>query len=253
MERTADGGEQAPIADGFVDRRTVRWKLPLFTGIGIVALASGLGLLIRMHEVTSTIDVAWMEAVLPLRSPVADAIALGLNWLGGGIIAVLVVPIITAIVLILTRRRWGALYFVIAAALSAGTVQVLKSVLGRARPEDIIITSDFGSFPSGHVANAATIAVAVGIIVPRAWVWLLGIVYTVLMALSRTYLGAHWLSDTVGGALLGVGIGLLVWVLFAVVLTREQGRALARRQLSATAHRDGTSGERSRIADTVEG
>ena len=53
-------------------------------------------------------------------------------------------------------------------------VQLLKNLFGRARPEDILVVSDFGSFPSGHVANAATIAVAIGMIVPNVWVWVAG-------------------------------------------------------------------------------
>ena len=36
-----------------------------------------------------------------------------------------------------------------------------------------------------------------------------GTVVVAAMAWSRIYLGAHWLTDTVGGALLGSGIGLL--------------------------------------------
>jgi undecaprenyl-diphosphatase len=82
--------------------------------------------------------------------------------------------------------------------------------------------SDFGSFPSGHVANAATIAVTLGIIVPRVWVWVVGAIYTLLMAISRTYLGAHWITDTIGGALVGAGAALLVWTVFAQRMERER-------------------------------
>ncbi len=116
-----------------------------------------------------------------------------------------------------------------ASVVSARVVQVLKNAFGRARPEDIMVTIDTGSFPSGHVANAAVIAVALGVIVPVAWVWVLGALYTALMALSRTYLGAHWLSDTVGGVLVGAGVALMVWALFAEPLERERLEWIARR------------------------
>jgi undecaprenyl-diphosphatase len=42
------------------------------------------------------------------------------------------------------------------------------------------------------------------------------------MMLSRTYLGAHWVSDTVGGMLVGAGMAVIVWAPFAERLYREQ-------------------------------
>jgi undecaprenyl-diphosphatase len=129
--------------------------------------------------------------------------------------------------LLIVRRPWAALYFLVASGLSAGVVQVLKNLFGRARPEDMIVTSDFGSFPSGHVANAATIAVVLGVIVPHVWMWVLGAAYTAVMAVSRTYLGAHWLSDTIGGLLVGVGVALVLWAVFAAQLERERLARLA--------------------------
>jgi undecaprenyl-diphosphatase len=139
-----------------------------------------------------------------------------------------VVPIGTAIALLIIRRPWAAGYFVAASAVSAGIVQLLKELFGRARPADIIVASDYGSFPSGHVANAATIAVAFGVIFPHLWVWVLGAVYTGLMAASRTYLGAHWLSDTIGGLLVGAGVALLLAAVMAVPLERERLARLER-------------------------
>jgi undecaprenyl-diphosphatase len=132
------------------------------------------------------------------------------------------VPIGGALVLVLLRRPWAAVYFVAAEAVSAGGVQVLKHLFGRVRPEDIVVIADYGSYPSGHVANAATIAVAAYVIFPRVWVAIVGGVWIILMAFSRTYLHAHWLSDTVGGALIGAGTALLVAAAFAVPMARER-------------------------------
>jgi undecaprenyl-diphosphatase len=147
-----------------------------------------------------------------------------MDFLGGGLFGVVIVPTCTILALLLFRRPWGALYYALAAALSAGVVQALKLTVGRARPEDILVHSDLGSFPSGHTANAATIAVTLGIIFLRTWVWAAGAVYTVLMLLSRTYLGAHWLSDTAGGLLLGAGLAVVVWAPFAYKVLAERSR-----------------------------
>ena len=204
-----------------------RWfgrHIPLVAGLAAVVAAALLGLIIsaRSGGLPFEFDEEWAEDVLSFRGPVGDVFAYFMNALGGGVVGVFVVPVLAAILLVIVRRPWGALYFILASAASAGVVQVLKSLFGRARPEDMIVTSDFGSFPSGHVANAATIAVVLGVIVPRVWVWVLGAVYTVLMAVSRTYLGAHWLSDTIGGLLVGAGVALVLWAVFAAPLERER-------------------------------
>jgi membrane-associated phospholipid phosphatase len=168
------------------------------------------------------IDLGWNALVAAMFNPAFSAFSYFMDWIGGGWAAILVVPIGGALVLVLLRRPWAAVYFVAAEAVSAGGVQVLKHLFGRVRPEDIVVIADYGSYPSGHVANAATIAVAAYVIFPRVWVAIVGGVWIVLMAFSRTYLHAHWLSDTVGGALIGAGTALLVAAAFAVPMARER-------------------------------
>lgn len=204
-------------------------RIPILSGVSAVIAAALLGLVVTVRSggLAFEFDEEWAEDVLEIRGPVGDVISYFMNGLGGGIVGVFVVPIGVGLILLIARRPWAALYFVVASAVSAGAVQLLKNLFGRARPEDIIVISDFGSFPSGHVANAATIAVAIGIIAPYTWVRVLGTAYTLLMAASRTYLGAHWISDTIGGILVGVGAALLMWAAFAAPLERERLKRLA--------------------------
>ena len=198
----------------------------LVPGLVLIAFACGLGgwILLRGPEAFE-LDQMWNAALAQWRVEALVWFSQAMNWLGGGIVGVFVVPIGGALLLVLFRRFFGALFFIAASIFSAAGVQALKHLFGRARPEEIIVVSDYGSFPSGHTANAATIAVVAVVLFPRLWVAIVGAAWVLLMAFSRTYLHAHWLSDTVGGALIGAGMALVVAAAFATRLRAEQHRA----------------------------
>lgn len=190
-------------------------------------LAVGLGVLVTVRTLNPEgLDAEWMEEIVEHRSPFWEIPARVFDFIGGGWFAVLVVPIGVAVALLVARRPWAASAFILGSALSSGAVHLMKALFGRARPEDILVPLDSGSFPSGHAANAATVVVLLALLLRRRWIAVAGSVYVVLMALSRTYLGAHWVTDTVGGILIGAAMAVLVWVLFARKLTGERERAV---------------------------
>jgi undecaprenyl-diphosphatase len=199
---------------------------PLASAIGALVLTGGLAAVVFYRERNKPFgfELEWMDEILEHRSPFWTVPALAFNYLGGGITAIAVIPLLIIAGLLLWRRRWAATYFAVAALASVALVQLLKAMIGRPRPPeiDMLVHPDFGSFPSGHSANAALIATTLGIIFGRAWIWAAGAVYTAGMMLSRTYVGAHWISDTVGGMLVGAGVAVIVWAPFAYRLYREK-------------------------------
>ena len=209
--------DQLPVSD----KVSRRW--PVVSGIVAIVAAVLLGVIILIRgNLPFEADAEWMEEIIEHRNPVWELPSLVMNFLGGGWFAYLV-PLAIVVVLCVLRRFWSALFLAVSCILSAGIVQLLKEIVGRPRPEDMLVVSDFGSFPSGHSANAATLMVCVAIIVHRAWVWAAGAAYVVLMMVSRTYLGAHWVSDTIGGALVGIAVALIVWAPLARKLRVESG------------------------------
>ena len=63
------------------------------------------------------------------------------------------------------------------------------------------------SFPSAHATSAFAVATAMTRVEPLA---ALAFVLAAALALGRPYLGMHYPSDVLAGALLGVGLGLIV-------------------------------------------
>ena len=88
--------------------------------------------------------------------------------------------------------------------------------------------------PSGHTQYATTLYLLIAIIVSGFWVWLAAIIMVLLMALSRIYLGAHFIHDVVGGFLVGLVLVVLALIWERRLSTRFNKRILGQRLLAAT-------------------
>jgi undecaprenyl-diphosphatase len=108
----------------------------------------------------------------------------------------------------------------------------VKAAYDRARPPGSLIETSAASFPSGHAIASAVTAVGLVLVLaapgPSRWRWeVRAVAFAVVMALSRVYLRAHWLSDTVAGGLIGAALAL-GWPALLMTL-RERFAGAARR------------------------
>ena len=122
---------------------------------------------------------------------------------------------LAAIALWAARRRLRqlAVALILVIVFSWGGVAALKLIFQRSRPEQALdlLTSTGHSYPSGHVAGAVALSIAVGatFAVTRQTVrarvlWQVGSGLLVLaVAFDRWLVGGHYITDIVGGALWG--------------------------------------------------
>ncbi|MFF0478922.1 phosphatase PAP2 family protein [Streptomyces sp. NPDC004284] len=117
------------------------------------------------------------------------------------------------VVWFLRRRAFPLAAWAAATATAGGLVGLLvKDVVERARPHlpDAVADAPGYSFPSGRAVTATTSCAVLLLVllplVPRAWrplPWLLAAVAVLGVGYTRVALGAHYVSDVVGGRLLG--------------------------------------------------
>jgi undecaprenyl-diphosphatase len=155
-------------------------------------------------------DQTAIEVVEHLRSGWLTDLAKAITALGSGVVTWGLTAVCA--VLLVARRRWTELFVLLAGmALIWIGFHEIKAAVDRPRPEDGLVGYTGSSFPSGHAAQsvlyvwiALTIVLRLRPGMARATAVLgAGFALTILVGLSRVYLGVHYLSDVSGGWALG--------------------------------------------------
>jgi undecaprenyl-diphosphatase len=156
-----------------------------------------------------TYDYQIFLAIKSLQNPVLDVVMLLVTNIATLYIGV---PIILAIVYLKGNKKLFA-DLVIALVAGIALTLLLKMVIARPRPEDIVnisfwASATFSSFPSDHASTAFAMFGVIGHHLRKHKVWMY--LLAALIAFSRVYLGVHFPTDVVAGAFIGIVVSQTV-------------------------------------------
>ena len=205
-------------------------------GYGFFALADEVG-----EGSTEALD---RRLLLSLRNPADLADPIGPPWLEetmrditgwGGVVTVVFLTLSVAAYLALSARRRAALFVLVAVGGGEAVSTLLKLFYQRPRPDLVphgmeVFTA---SFPSGHAMMSAVAYLTLAILLARVernrrvsvLVLALGMAMTVLVGVSRVYLGVHWPSDVLAGWCVGAAWAALCW--FVALQLQRRGEVEA--------------------------
>jgi undecaprenyl-diphosphatase len=131
-----------------------------------------------------------------------------------GSLPVVAVAVAATAIGVTVRRRWiDALVLIAGLGLSYVAVHVAKAAYDRPRPAGSLVDTALSSYPSGHALYAVSLVACATVLVRAGTGWAarigaetVAIALVVAVAVSRVYLGAHYLSDAIGGLALGVAV-----------------------------------------------
>lgn len=204
---------------------TLIGALGIFLVAGLIVAAAGTAIFVEVAEhvrsgSTQTFDELVMRWLDAHHLPVLDAVMLEITALGTGIV-VLMIVVVAALFLILTRHKYPAILLLASTFGGLVLTAVLKLGFNRPRPSVVVaaVHTFSSSFPSGHAMSAAIVYSTVAYLAARLhrqkWAgWLIMTAAMGLIALisfSRLYLGVHYPSDVVGGVAIG-----LAWAAFCM-------------------------------------
>ena len=201
----------------------------------LIALFVSVGALLVFAEFVDRVvegdTRAFDESVLlAFRDPNNPSHSIGPAWLQimfrditplGGYAVVLLISLAVIGYLLMDGKRGAALWVLVSVSGGAVISNLLKLAIERPRPDLVarLVEVNTSSFPSGHATLAAVTYLTLGALLSRVearrrakvYVLTVAVVLTVLIGVSRIYLGVHWPTDVLAGWCVGAAWAMLCW------------------------------------------
>lgn len=211
-------------------------------GAGALVLLLCFGELLREVKTHSglanTVDPWLANAVAAHRIGWLAAVFSVLTWLGSSVFLIPLGIVVAGVIWQTHRTLRPAINLALAIGGAAGLYDAIKPLVGRMRPAT---TLQFGgpdrdfAFPSGHATQSASFYAMLAVVL-ITWAWprrqvLLSLgaaAIVAIVAVSRLYLGVHWLTDVLAGLALGLAWFSILMVFMAGASSPSASESLSR-------------------------
>ncbi|MDO1580628.1 phosphatase PAP2 family protein [Rhizobium oryzicola] len=226
------------LAQPVLDRVSRMEAATLFT---LAFLAGGLFLFVKLVGEIREGDTHALDddILLSLRHVDDLSLPIGPAWLAhalnditslGGVTVLSIITLLSCLYLLLARRRDVAIFMLISVAGGYAVSALLKLGIARPRPDIVPHLVDVHdlSFPSGHAMLSAVTYLTIGALLARAQptratrLFMIGaaIFLTLIVGISRVFLGVHYPTDVLGGWCAGALWAMLCWFVARKTLQR---------------------------------
>ena len=216
-----------------LSKARVRWRSDAHRDIRSLAirtscilLGSGTLLFVGVSLLVSVGTTKWDESAYGSLNQVSAGAATFLTPLSRLFLPLgITVAVLAASVFCVARSRslWPIVFCAGSAAVAWLGANLAKGVADRPRPYEVVTGAVLRqepahgtSFPSSHTAIAVAVVLTAIPFLPRRGV-VISLVYAILVAWSRVYLGVHYPLDVIGGACIGLMVGGGALVLIRVL------------------------------------
>jgi membrane-associated phospholipid phosphatase len=184
-------------------QRKYNLSLCLAIAVGAIALAFALGALRKNTGAFDVVDIRTSEIANSVRSACLTPVMRGITWFGYE----------TGLMVVICIIYWlgyttEAVSFLLMVLFGLALNSIMKDFFELSRPPDSLISKldDPGGYgyPSGHGQWGVLYAWLIYSFIEKYWP--LCLLPVPLLMISRLYLGVHYLSDTIGGLICGLGL-----------------------------------------------
>lgn len=201
--------------------------LMIATVLLLLVLAYGVGVMTR-HQPLEALDESTLQFVLDHRDPTRSGIVVLVTALFGPLWVAVMTMTAAGVAFVADRTVVRALTIVATVSAAGGICEILKVVVHRARPpaiDQITTVETVNSYPSGHVTGIAAPLLVLAVIIThttltRSIAIISALALTAVVAATRLYMAAHWLTDVSAAVALAGAAALTVPVAVRGVVLR---------------------------------